>query len=150
MASPASDPDSGPLIITRAAMFEPLLLADPSFRAQHDAFVADWAEEPELPSYLLLADYARHLAAKLEAGETSCFAGIFDVVEAWHINGDPYVREAATIGLLEDLQNPSNYKCATPTDFLPWLRPVSKRWWVRVEAFWAGDSDALRVEDKTP
>jgi hypothetical protein len=139
--------DSGRLIITRADMFKPMLRADPSFQIQHDAFMTEWIDEAEVPSYLLLADQARHLAAKLEAGETDCFDAIFDVVEAWHVHGDSYVREAATIGLLEDLQNPSNYRSAVPADFIPWLRPVSRRWWARVEAFWAGDSDALRVED---
>ena len=28
-----------------------------------------------------------------------------EVIERWHLEGDDYVREAATVGLLEDLQN---------------------------------------------
>jgi hypothetical protein len=30
---------------------------------------------------------------------------MFDVIELLHTNGDDVVREAATIGLLEDMQN---------------------------------------------
>ncbi len=121
----------------RSNMFEPLLKADPTFCAKWDAFRAEWQlEDHELPLYLALSDLARHLIVNLEAGDTDRFDAVFDVVERWHISGDAYVTEAATIGLVEDLQNTNLYSTARPEDFLPWLRPETREWWAKVEEFW--------------
>ena len=123
-------------MITRQQMFEPILIADPSFAQAWSTFVNEWRDESELPLYICLSAFARHLIGKLEEGDTSAFDAIFDVVERWHVEGDPYVREAASLGLLEDLQNGNLHRVTTPGAFLPWLRPVSRRWWDKVEAFW--------------
>jgi hypothetical protein len=125
--------------IDREGMLDPLLAADPSFEPTWREFVAEWQSEAEgeLPLYLALGDLARHLIAKLERGETADFAAVFDVVEQWHLRGDAYVREAATVGLLEDLQNTNLHRRTQPGDFEPWLRPESKRWWGKVERFWS-------------
>jgi hypothetical protein len=125
-------------MIERAKMMEPMLAACPSFRDSWDEFVAEWqGEATELPYYLALSDLARHLVAMLERRDVAQFDAIFDVVERWHIDGDPYVREAATIGLLEDLQNTNFYTSASPDDLKPYLREHSARWWDKVEKFWA-------------
>jgi hypothetical protein len=126
-------------MISREHMFDPLLVADQSFEPTWRAFVAEWSDEQEneLPSYLALAELARHLITKLERGETADFPAVFDVVEQWHLQGDAYVREAATIGLLEDLQNSGLHRQTQPGDFEPWLRPESKRCWDKVERFWS-------------
>ena len=124
--------------IPRERMFEPLLVADPSFQPAWDRFLEQWRdEEVELPLYLALCDLARHLIGKLAAGDTQAFPAVFDVVERWHIEGDPYVQEAATIGLLEDLQNEGLHQTTGPADFDRWLRPVSRKFWDKVEQFWA-------------
>lgn len=90
-----------------------------------------------MPEYLALAALARHLIACLQAGDTGRFGNVFDVVERWHLEGEHYVKQAATVGLLEDLQNENLHDTTKPTDFLPWLRPESKRYWDKVERFWA-------------
>jgi len=123
-------------VITRAVMFDPLLAAAPSFLPVWEQFLAEYSTEPELPEYLACADLARHLIAQLGKGDTGRFDEVFDVVEAWHLKGDAYVRQAAAIGLLEDLQNTNLHKSTQPAEFLPWLRPESRRWWDKVEAFW--------------
>src|SRR5687767_14704971 len=91
--------------IPRAAMFDPLLDADPSFLPHWRAFLAEYCDEPDLPLYLALSPLAEHLIERLGRGDTKGFNDIFDVVERWHVDGDAYVREAATIGLLESIQN---------------------------------------------
>ena len=120
-------------------MFDPLLAVDPGFEPTWRAFVAEWREEGEgeLPIYLALADLARHLVGKLEKQDTATFGAVFAVVEDWHLRGDAYVREAAAIGLLEDLQNTNLHRGTQPSDFIPWLRPESRRWWDKVERFWS-------------
>jgi hypothetical protein len=62
---------------------------------------------------------------------------VFAVVERWHVEGDSYVREAATIGLLEDLQNENLHSSTVPKDFEVFLGPESLKWWRKVERLWA-------------
>ena len=123
-------------LITPADMFGPILAADPSFLAAWNEFQHEYGDEPEPLYYLALSALSRHLIGQLENGETSGFNAIFDIVEEWHLWGDRYVREAATIGLLESLQNTNLHRTTTPDRFLPWLRPESRRYWDKVEAFW--------------
>jgi hypothetical protein len=125
-------------MIVRSEMFAPLLIADPSFSAQWKEFCEEWSGEPELPWYLLLADFARHLIGRLELAETDRFASIFDVVERWIVEGDKYVRDAAVIGLLEALQNTNLHPGSTrPDDFERWLQPRSRVYWDKVILFWS-------------
>jgi len=121
----------------RSNMFEPLLQADPSFREKWETFREGYRSDDELPLYLALSELARHLIQDLETGNTRRFDAVFDVVERWHIKGDPYVKEAATVGLLEDLQNGHLDRKNRSGDFLPWLRPETLGWWTKVHEFWA-------------
>ena len=133
-------------LITRETMFEPLLAADPSFQPCWTEFASEYNDEPELPLYLALSSLARHLLARLEGGDTTGFDRIFAVVEEWHANGDAYVREAASIGLLEDLQNLSGGSGIRPVTVEQWLGPESRRWWDKLDCYWEGDTKALRDE----
>jgi hypothetical protein len=89
-----------------------------------------------LPLYLALSKLARHLIGMLAAGETQSFPAIFAVVERWHMEGDPYVKNAATVGLLEDIQNSGLHETTMPEQFRPWLGAVSTKWWDKLYDFW--------------
>lgn len=134
------------LSISRETMFEPLIIADPSFEPRWTKFVAEWEDEPELPIYLALSSLARHLLGRLANADTVGFDRIFAVVERWHTNGDAYVREAASVGLLEDLQNLSGGSGKRPETVEPWLGPESRRWWDKLDRFWVGDNKSLLDE----
>lgn len=125
-------------------MLEPLLAADPTFQPRWSEFLTEWEGEPELPLYLALSSLAQHLLARLQTGDTVGFEGIFAVVELWHTKGDAYVREAASIGLLEGLQNLSGGSGERTMTVEPWLGPESRRWWDKLDRYWEGDSKALR------
>lgn len=129
-------------MIQRHVMFEPLLAADPSFQPRWNAFLADWGDEPELPFYLVLRSLAEHLLKRLEDKDTEGFGRIFDVVERWHTEGDAYVREAASIGLLEALQDKSGGSGIRPTTVEPWLGRESERSWRMLDRFWEGNASA--------
>ena len=116
-------------------MLLPILEVSPSFRPDWERFIAEWEGESELPIYLVLSDLARHIATLLERGCTRELEEIFAVVESWHSDGDAYVREAATVGLLEDLQNPDLVGIGSD-QFEAYLGPESTRWWNKVEKFW--------------
>ncbi|CAG0935429.1 hypothetical protein TFLX_04269 [Thermoflexales bacterium] len=116
----------------------PLLIeASPGFAEKWAEFQAEWADEPPLPYYLVLADFARHMCGLLSAGDEQTLKRIFAVIERLLIKGSAYVKEAATIGLLEDLQNTNlHLPDTTPEQFERFLLPESARWWKKVRAFW--------------
>lgn len=118
-------------------MMQTLVAASPAFAGEWEAFQREWAGEPEgLPLYLALADFARHVVALLEANDVDRLHRVFEAVEALHVEGDEYVREAATVGLLEDLQNTNLHRTTEPEQLRPFLRPESARCWDQLNAFW--------------
>ncbi len=134
-------------MITKETMFEPMLEACPSFKPAWDAFCGKAADEDPTPYYWALGDLALHLVTQLKAGDTDGFDAVFDVVERWHVEGEHYVIEAATIGLLEGLQNVGSNHDIEPEDFVPWLRPESRKWWDKLNRFWDGDPTALAYDE---
>ncbi len=125
-------------MISQQEMFDVLLEVDPTFQPVWDVFLDKWRDQIELPIYLALRDLAQHVIGKLESGQTGELQRIFKVVERWLADGDELVREAATIGLLEDLQNPNFHKTTSPDQLKPWLGPLGAMQWTEVERFWSG------------
>ncbi|WP_425415833.1 DUF7674 family protein [Paenibacillus tianmuensis] len=60
------------------------------------------------------------------------------LAEDLHIIGDEYVREAATIGLLEAIQNLSSDSDLDPDVFKPYLKSESLKYWNLLNDFWEG------------
>lgn len=127
-------------------MFEPMLSACPSFEPTWREFAQDAERSPnEDPLYyVLLGDLARHLLALQAAGSTDELPAVFEVVERWHTEGDYYVKEAATIGLLEGIQNNASHRDFDTGVFETWLKPETKKWWLKLNRYWDGDIEALR------
>jgi hypothetical protein len=124
-------------MIARNDMMAVLIEACPSFMPQWKAFQEEWRQEAELPEYVALADLARHLIGLLERADTSAFPALFAAVEQLQVEGDHYVQEATTIGLLKSLQNLHLHRKGTePENFRPYLGPVSVKWWDKVYRFW--------------
>jgi len=116
----------------------PLLLAAcPSFRAAWEAYRAEPTYEADL-LYVDLGELAHHLVELMRRGATDEFPAVFDGVERLHVEGDDFVKEAATIGLLEGIQNVAGNSGVEPARFVPYLKPESARWWAELEAFWDG------------
>ncbi len=133
--------------IDRGAMMDLLLAACPSFGPQWKEFQEECIKTPgELPCYLALADFVRHLSYLLHSGETGGMQRIFQVIEHLILEGDAYVSGATIIGLLEDLQNTNLHNGTTPQQFVPYLGEESKYWWAKVERFW--ETGELIVDDR--
>ena len=114
-----------------------ILRVSPSFDRTWREFLSEWEHQPgELPLYLVLSELARHISRLYAQGADSELRLIFSIVENWHLNGDAYVREAATIGLLENLQNTNVVGLDLPAKLVQYLGPESRRWWTKVERFW--------------
>jgi hypothetical protein len=124
-------------MITKFDMMKPLLEVCPSFMPKWQEFLHKWRDEVDLPLYVALSDLARHLIELVEREETKELPEVVRVVERWHLEGDDYVREAATIGLLEDLQNLNLHQGkTTPDQFRAMLKPESIREWDELAEWW--------------
>jgi hypothetical protein len=118
-------------MIAKDEMMGVLLDACPSFAPQWQSFQDEWREEGDnLPLYLVLADFGRHLISMLERVNTARLPVVFSAVERLNVEGDHYIREAVTVGLLETLQNCNLHENGTnPEQFRPYLGKESARWW---------------------
>ena len=130
---------------------EPLLVADPTFRGTWEALVSEYDDDPKPPIYIGLGDFAQHIISRQERGDTQGFDDVFAVIERWHVEGDRFVSNAATVGFLESLQNwlggndrGEGLGGVRAADFEPYLGAVSRTWWEKLYCFWDGNDTALR------
>jgi hypothetical protein len=128
----------------------PLLLAAyPSFAEAWEEHRRDWDYE-EAGLYNDLAQLAHHLVKLVGEQQTGELPELFGVVERLVVEGDDEVQEAATIGLLEDVQTLAGWaryqheyrhSAVAPEAFAPYLGPESRVWWDRLHRFWAGEPE---------
>lgn len=71
------------------------------------------------------------------------FPAVFGVVELLHKNGNDEVKEAATIGLLEDIQIASENNNINPNVFKSYLKEESLIWWNNLDDFWNGKTKSV-------
>lgn len=90
--------------------------------------------------YLALGDFARHLLVLHQQRQTEVFPAVARAIERFHLEGDGYVREAATIGLPEGIQNAWNHGNVDPELFVPYWHPESVRWRRSRHDFWSGQA----------
>lgn len=88
--------------------------------------------------YLDAGDFARHVVEMHRSNHRRWLQNAFDIIERMHVEGDDYVRELATIGYLEDIENMAGHAGVDPTVFEQHLGTESQRWWEGLEAFWSG------------
>ena len=99
------------------------------------AFVPD-TDAVDLP-YIVLGEFARFVIDIFESGDSTELRKAIELIELLHTDGDPFVREAATIGLLEGIQNTWLARGAIPHGFEESLLPESRRWWDSLNGFWS-------------
>lgn len=115
----------------------PLLLeACPSFSERWREHMTFYEPEKEQLLYLDLGEFADHLVELHQLSRVEEFQAVFSVVERLHTEGDHFVREAATIGLLEDIQKVLGNMGADPQAFVQYLGPESMKWWRQLNDFW--------------
>lgn len=113
----------------------PLLLEScASFSEKWEEHRALYNDEDLL--YVDLGEFARHLVELQRAQQIEEFPAVFNVIERLHLEGDRYVKEAATIGALEGIQNVAGNTGVDPEEFLQYLHPESSKWWRQLNDFW--------------
>ena len=126
-------------MITKHEMFHLIVKASPGFQDNLNTFTAEWeCEGEDLPIYLLLTDLAVYIKLLIEIDAVNELRLVFNIVERWHLEGDSYVKESATIGLLEDLQNVNVVGKITPNKVETYLLSESRKMWLELYRFWEG------------
>ncbi len=136
-------------MINKNDVMKLILEACPSYNVrwiEHSKFNYSNGEEQLL--YLDAGDFACHIVELYKKGEIKEFKNIFNVIELLHIQGDDYVKEAATIGFLEAIQNVASNNDLNPEDFIKFLKPVSVDWWNKLDDFWLGKTDYVGCPNK--
>ena len=121
-------------MIVKEEVIPLLLRACPSFKPVLDKWINDEDYTPSV--YLDLGEFARHIVHLYQNSKTDEFLPVFNVIEGLHTEGDHYVKEAATIGLLETLQNNALSEKVDLNVFLAYLGPVSREYWDKVIKSW--------------
>ena len=88
--------------------------------------------------YSALGDFARHLLTMKKDGRDDVLRSAAEFIERMHVEGDDYVMEAATIGVLESIQNVWGNSGEDPAVMRVFLLAQSKRWWDSLYRFWEG------------
>lgn len=123
--------------ITRATMFDALVADCPSLAGDWAKFRAAFPDLPkDMPSYIFMSDLVKRCSALLRDGKDYELTRIFQHVEDWVKSDDTYVRDAAVVGFIEDLQNANLHTDTKPEDFIRFLGPKSKVFWQKVDALW--------------
>ena len=113
-------------MIAKEQMLPMLVKSCPSFAGKWREHQQKYRDEENYLSYVALGEFARHLINLNKQNQTTEFENVFETVENLHLDGEHYVKEAATIGLLEALQN--NLK-DDAEKFVKYLKPESLKWW---------------------
>ncbi len=122
-------------MIGKQEMMELLIKACPSYESRWTKYIAQPEYDPELV-YVHIGDFADHLVHLFQQGNIAEFPSVFDAIERFHIEGDRYVREAATIGCLEGIQNFAGNNGVDPEVFFTFLNPESAKQWKALNEFW--------------
>ncbi len=118
-----------------------LVHACPTFADARDAHVAEYGNDV---LYVAAGEFAHHLLALQLGDATSCFAEVGSTIERMHTDGTPEVKEFATIGILEGIQNVWGHSSVSPDEFLQYLGPESHSWWQGLTNFWSGKAPVVR------
>jgi hypothetical protein len=124
---------SHPMTIEQHQVMPLLLNACPSFR---DTWEASVKRSDSAQLYISLGEFARHLRELYILDTIDEFPAVATVIENLHVNGSPYVKEAASVGLLENIQNSWRNSHIDPEIFAKYLHPESAKWWHSLNNFW--------------
>ena len=123
-------------MITKEHVMPLFLEACASFTEKWKEYRA-FADDEDL-LYVALGEFAHHVVELYQANRTDEFPAVIEIIEKLHLEGDAYVREAATIGMLEGIQNVAGNSGVNPEEFARYLKPESAKWWRQLNNFWKG------------
>lgn len=135
--------------ISKQEVMNVLLAACPSYKTRWlQYYKENYDDSEEQLIYSELTDFAYHFIDLYKHNQISEFPRIFEVIELLHTDGDDYVKEAATIGLLGDIQNLALGEDINPDVFKQYLKPETQKWWIILDDFWNGKTESVEGPTK--
>jgi len=130
-------------LIIKENMFPEILSIYPKLTPYWHEFHEEWAEVDEKPLYLILSKLADLIVGDFKSGQKSTLKCLFSLIEKFVLDGDQYVREAAIVGLLEEIQTKSQRNNVDISSMFPLMGEHTKSKWVALQKFWDGNPHAL-------
>jgi hypothetical protein len=112
-----------------------LVGACPSFEVARAEHLIEYGNQV---LYVAAGAFANHLLSLQKAGDTACFDDVGATIERLHTDGTPEVKELATIGILEGIQNVWSNSGINSDLFLTHLGQESRSGWQGLDNFWSG------------
>lgn len=126
-------------VIEKQQIFPMLLAACPSYVNRYEAYIAkNYEPEEERLLYVDICDFTAYIIECDQHQKTDEFNDVFELVEQMLVHGDYYVKDFATVGILETLQNQLLDKKIELGEFEKRLYPESKLCWNQIIDFWSG------------
>ena len=112
-----------------------LIEACPSFEDAWQTHVSDYGNDV---LHVAAGGFARHLLDLFEKKDLTAFPAVGVVLERFLVEGSPFVRELAIVGVLESLQNTWANNQVDPETFFPYLGRESASAWKDLNRLWSG------------
>jgi len=133
-------------MIQRAEVMEILIESCPSFQMRWEEHLQDiWDRESKTILYTDFSEFARYLSELVILRDFREFTDVFDTVELLLHEGDPFVREAVVVGLLEDFQNCLLSKGYDLSLIEKYLKSETKKHWLELIKYWNGEISSLSI-----
>jgi hypothetical protein len=121
-------------------MLPRLVDACPSFTQKWEEHKREYFDEEDYLPYVGLSEFNNHLIDLYVSGTIEEFPAAFTEIERFHIEGEPYVKEAATIVVLKACKNIMGNRGLDANVLVPFLGPESAKWWNQLNEFWDGET----------
>jgi len=113
--------------------------------SEFPAFEVD-EDEYELP-YVVAGYFTSFILQAFKDGDRETYLSGLDFIERLHLDDSDRVRNLATVGFLESIQNTWSRELLDANIPFNDLGEESKKWWIRLNRFWDGDINALREDE---
>ncbi len=130
-------------MIEQHEALQTLVEACPELNNEVQEHIAEYGNEL---LYVAAEAIANRLLVLHRQRATAHLQAIAAAIEQLHVSGTPWVKEFATVGLLEGIQNVWASSGANPEDFAQYLQPESRRWWEGLNRFWSGQAPTVKGE----
>lgn len=124
-------------MITREEVMNLFIEACPSFKENWEAYIS--SEEDRNSSTVLYSDltcFANYLVCQKDNEMMIETKIVFDIIEQILQQGDTFVKEAITVGLLEDIQNILISQSMGLNVFNMYMHKETKKSWRDLTDFW--------------
>lgn len=128
--------------IAKEEVIPSLLAAAPGFAGAWSEHLEYWGDD-ERGIFIDAGEFAHYVVRSYADGNTAEFVAVFATLETILREGDDAAREAATIGVLEDIQTIASNRPFGPEVFALWLGPLSRRAWDEIDRLWRAGGGSL-------